>query len=201
MRWLTFILFTGVFLALQTGLTTLWYVQSHDITPSLLLILLVFIGLWAAPMKLVWAALILGLLVDLTTFWPQTGATGDLAILGPSALGFLVGAYVCLQLRGLVFRDSTISMIFIVFGVGLFIHLAVVGVVTVRGWNIPGLPWLAGSPVRDWHPADELLSRFFRLLYTCALAMPVGWMLIKSRQLWGFNISTVPGLHPPRRNP
>ncbi len=198
MRWIVFVIFAYVLLALEAGLSSAWRIGLS--TPHLLLILLVFIGLYAAPLPLAWAALILGALVDLSPpFWPATGTAADVAILGPSVIGYLVGAYACLQLRTIVFRDSPVTLAGVVFVVGLLAQLVVVGLLTLRAMPLPGVGWLMGSPIPDFQPADELLRRFFDLIYTALVAIPLGMLLLRSVPLWGFNVSHVSGLHPPRR--
>ncbi len=199
MRWIVFIIFAYVLMALEAGLSSAWRIGLS--TPHLLLILLVFLGLYAAPMPLAWAALLLGALVDLSPpFWPVATGVWDVAILGPSILAYLAGAYACLQLRTIVFRDSPITLAAVVFVVGIFVQLVTVGVLTLRALPLPGIVWFMGSPIPNFQPADELMRRFFDLVYTALMAIPLGMLLLRSVPLWGFNTSHIPGLHPPRRN-
>jgi len=173
MNWLTFTLVTYVLLCAEIGLRGA--LRLGEVYPSFLLILMVFIGLTASPMTVAWAALILGLLADLQ---PTTGA---LAIPGPAAIGYLVGAYAVVQLRNLLFRESVLTLAIMVFAVGLFVNLAEVALYSFRG-----LGFLADEPIPGWSAPGELVTRFLRLLYSAVVAVPLGWLLIKSVPLWRF---------------
>ncbi len=120
--------------------------------------------------------LVLGLLVDL-----QPNPTPAVTIIGPASLGYLVGAYVVLQLRALVFRESVITLAALVFTTGIFIQLVIVGIYTMRG-----LPWLTAQPVEGWNTADQLVNRFFILLYTTVMVVPIGALLLRRRPSGAF---------------
>lgn len=176
MNWLVFALAAYVMLALETGLRTLLGVSGlAGAYPSFVLILAVYIGLVAPSHVVPWAMLALGLLVDL-----QAGPVPEAAIIGPAALGYLFGAYVVLQLRVLVFRESVITLAALVFATGIFVQLVIVGLYTMRG-----LPWLTAQPVEGWSAADQLVHRFFVLLYTAIAAVPIGALLLRTTPLWG----------------
>jgi len=175
-NWLIFALTTYVLLGLQVGLRPLLMIDvAGGVFPSFLLILMVFLGLSAAPMTVAWAALILGCLIDLMP------TTGDVAILGPAALGYLVGSYAVVQLRSLLFRESILTLAIMVFAVGLFVNLTEVAIYSFRG-----LGFLADDPIPGWSAFDELVRRFLVLLYSAAVAVPVGWALFRMGPLWGF---------------
>ncbi len=173
MNWLIFGLAAYLLIALESGLGTL--LSGTGLAPSLTLILMVFIGLGGAPMTVAWAALVLGILVDLQ---PTTGAE---AILGPAAAGYLVGAYAVIQLRHLLFRDSVLTLAIMVFVVGLFVNLTEVAVYSFRG-----LSFLAADPMEGWSAFDQLARRFVQLISSAVFALPVGWLLFRLKPVWGF---------------
>jgi hypothetical protein len=179
MRWPVFAIFVYLFASLDVGLAGL--LQLAGIRPSFMLILAVFIGLSAAPMPLAWAMFIIGVVVDVIDCPVQ-----DATILGPAALGYLFGAWAILQFRGLLFRQSPLALGAMTFIVGVFIHLVIVALFTIRG-----IPWIVGEPVDQWTAADQLYQRFLQLLYTAVLAVPLGVVLIRLDHLWGFG----PGKH------
>ncbi len=193
MRWSIFAIFAYLALVLQSAVPILLEVRGWDISPepSVVLILMIFIAM-AAPQNIVlWSALILGLLVDLTQPLPIVTTLQemrDVAIPGPHAIGYVTGAYAVLQIRGMAFRDSPFAMAIMVFAGGIFVHLASVALVSFRG-----LPIHPADAIPNWHAADELVRAFFNLLYTSALAVPVGLLLIKSDPLWGFPTQRGPG--------
>lgn len=188
MRWLIFGLWVYLLLVLQTGLAGLWRLGSGEVQPDLLLVLLVFIGLWCdRKHEAMSAALVLGLLIDLTRqAVGDADSAIDLTVLGPHALGALLGVWVCFRLRMVLFRDGWMVLAPLVLVSGLAVHLVAVVLLTLRGLPLPlWLPW-GHSPIPGWSMALELLNRFLGLLMTCVLAMPLGWLLIKSKRFWGF---------------
>lgn len=179
MRWPVLFIFAYFALALQQGLATL--LQVRGTTPDLILLLVVFVAISAQPRVLAWAALALGVLVDLSTPLQPTGYATDLVLVGPGALGYLAAGYVAWQLRGLVFRESRLVFGAIVLLAGIAGHVVIVAVLGLRG-----LPWPIGEPIGGWAAADQLAVRFLKLIYTSALAMPLSTLLIRTRPWWGF---------------
>jgi rod shape-determining protein MreD len=172
MNWLVFAIFSAVALVLEVGLRPLWHLGAAG--PCLLLILAVYIALAAPPVVVYWAMLVLGLLMDLS----DPGSSP--ALMGPAALGFLVGGYLALQLRGVLYRDSTLALAVSVFIVGVFVYLVIAALLAVRE-----LPFLGGMP--NWDPWDYLLNHFLDLIYSSAVALPMGWLLQRTRPLWRFH--------------
>ena len=194
MRWPVFAIMGYLLLVLDTGLSTLLAVNG--ISPSLTLILLAFVALWANPMAAAWAALALGLAVDLNTPIQTAHLATDAVLIGPAALAYLTGAYVTVQLRGMLFRDSPLAVAVLVLVAGAFVNLVIVAMLTLRG-----LPWPIAEPLHGWSAADQLVARFFGLLYTAAVAVPAGYLLIRTQGLWGFHphLGKGPAHHQARR--
>lgn len=177
MNWLVFALVAYLMLALEVGLRTLLALPGPDgVAPSFVLVLAIYIGLMAPGSAVPWAMLVLGLLTDL-----KPGTAPQITILGPAALGYLVGAAVVLHLRTLVFRESVITITALVFVTGVLIQLVIVGLYTARG-----LGWLTGQPLEGWNVADQLVHRFLMLLYTTLLAVPIGSLLLSTTPIWSF---------------
>ncbi len=186
MVWPVFAIFAFSFLLLESGLRTLLAIGYTS--PSLMLILLVYISLWAPTTIAVWAALTLGLLVDLTTPVQVAHQAGDVSLIGPACLGYVAGSYVTVQLRGMVFRDSALATAVLVFIAGAFVHLVVVAILTMRA-----LPWPVAEPIPGWNAADQLVARFLELLYTGVITVPIAYVLTRLKWLWGFNPHAGPG--------
>ena len=107
----------------------------------MLLVLLCFVSLLAPGALTLWAALLLGLIAD---------ALAGTPIVGPHALGFMLGAYLVLQLRGLVFRESVFTLAFMTLAAGVFVHLAAVALLAVRGLPLtPGEAHCRASSAAD----------------------------------------------------
>lgn len=173
MNWPLFAITAYLVYALQQGLGHLW--QLNGVEPLLPLILLVFIGLQASATTVAWAAIVLGLLVDIETQQVTN-------LVGPWALGFLAASYALVQLRNLLFRDSVITIAIMSFVAGIFAIL-----VTTILYAMRGIPQLTGEGLADFSAADKLVDGFFLLLYTAALSLPVGYLLLKTKDFWGFS--------------
>lgn len=177
MRWPVFVIVSYLALVLETGLKGMIHVGGA--TPSLLLILLVYVGISAPPLTVLWSGAALGLLYDLSAAVPATGA--PLHVVGPGVLGFMVAGYATLQIRALVFRNSAITVATAVFFAGILAHLVIAALLTARGLAI-----VPGQAIEGWRAADQLVGRFLSLLYTTIGALPLGRALLWSDPWWGF---------------
>lgn len=174
MNWLTFTITAYLAYAAQLVLAPVWSINASE--PLLLLILLVFIGLQAPPMAVAWSAIVLGVLVDI---YLQQHTVG---LIGPWALGFLAAGYAMVQLRNLLFRDSMFTIGIMTLVAGVFALLVATTLHAMRG-----IPLLGNEPVEGFTAADQLFRGFFGLLYTAAVAVPFGFVLLKMRPIWGFS--------------
>ncbi len=170
MNWLLFAILTYGFLLMQVGLKPLLGIpNAQGVSPDFLLIFAVFIGIHAHGRTVAWAMLTIGLIANLLP-----GPIAEGPILGPEALGYLMGAFAVLQFRTLVFRESVISLVIMVVVVGIFIQLVTILLYTGRG-----MPLFLGTPVPNWDVWDEMFYRFLMLLYSAVMAIPVGLVLLK----------------------
>jgi len=189
MRWSVFIIVTYVALAIEPALGSALGLEiaRGAIRPSLLLILMAFIASWAPPLPAAIVGLALGLGIDLLS--PMTIASdGQLlsAIPGPHAVGGFIAAYAVNQVRSVLYRDSILSLPFMTAVVCLFTHLTAVLLLTLRAWPLRfGVPGLVAH--------DELFVRFLSSLYTIALSLPIGWLMIRAISIWGFEGVKSPG--------
>lgn len=181
MNWIVFIIFAYVALAMDRGFDLLLAIDG--VGPCFSLVLAVYVALKARPATVPWALLMVGLFQDLSQAY-NIGPDSDLLLIGPYCLGYLAGGVVGVQMRGLVARDSPISLGVAVVVVGAFVHLVCVGLLTLRGSSIVNV-----EPIIDWSAANELLRRFFIILYSAVVAILAGAILIRSGPLWGFSVS------------
>ncbi|MAE63271.1 MAG: hypothetical protein CMJ18_03280 [Phycisphaeraceae bacterium] len=186
MRWFVFAIAAFIMLSLDQGLRVLLRIPGSDgVAPSFMLVLAVFVMISAPRRTAFWAALTCGLLVDLSL--PRSaGQATDFALIGPMALGYLAGAAVTVELRGLIFRDSPVAFGALVLIAGTFVHLVAVALLTLRGLPYPAFI----DAINGWSAADELVRRFFELLYSAVLAVPLGLLLIWSDRFWAFGPQT-----------
>jgi len=186
MNWLTFAISAFLAWALQLGLRGLLALpDAGGVAPSFLLILMVFVALHAAPTTAAWAGLLVGLLVDLLPgpipIAPAGRPGASQEIIGPAAVGYLLGAYAVVQLRGLVFRESLLTLCVLVFVAGFVVELYVVTLYSIRGFG-----FIPAEPVHQWSAFGELGRRLLRAVYSALFALPLGWLLVKSRRYWAF---------------
>ena len=127
--------------------------------------------------------LILGVLSDLLVPIRGAGPVGDFVLVGPYAAGFMVGGWAALQLRG-IFRRSIPGIVMTVLVVCFFVELMVVAAMTIRG-----LPWPIAEPLIGWSAADELVRRFWCLLYTTGMSIPLVYLLGGMLRLFHFETS------------
>lgn len=184
MRWPVFAIFALVMLALEIGLRTLLAIPSaarDGVTPSFVLVLVVFVALSAPAIPALWAALLLGVLVDLTQPLAISGHWGDVAVVGPHALAYVVGAYIVLQIRLVVFRDSPLALAAMVMVIGLIVQVILVAIYTLRG-----VSWLTAAAIPEFHPVPQLMWRWGVVLYSALLAIPLGFLFQRTVSWWGF---------------
>ncbi|MBL4699813.1 MAG: hypothetical protein JKX85_01010 [Phycisphaeraceae bacterium] len=180
MSWVFFIIMTYVLVAFETGLGSL-FVVGDSVLPNLLFILGIFISIYAPQSTTLWAMLILGVITDLVFPIQGVGPVSDFVLVGPNAAGFMLGGWVALQLRG-IFRRSLPGIVMTVMIAFFFSQLLVVAILTMRG-----LPWPIAEPVAGWSAADELVRRFWCLLYTMLLSVPLIYLLGGSIKLFHFD--------------
>lgn len=156
-----------------------------SIVPGLAGTLAVFLVLAAPRRSALWACLSIGLLLDFNVEAIYMGSPYHL--IGPYTLGFLFGANLILPLRSMVFNRNPLT-----FGLLTFLFLIAVTVVYVALWRIRGY-YADTLPV--WGTAGAMTEfgrLFFWALYSGGIAIPVGWLLVKTTPVWGFTSGTLP---------
>ena len=177
MNWIVLAIAVYLMLVCERGLDGL--VAIGSVTPSLTLILAVYLAL-SAPLPLVpWIMMLLGLIEDLGHPY-HAHAAWQLTLIGPYTLGYLAAGHVAGQMRWMISRRSVVGLVIMVWPMGLFVHLVVVAMVTLRGLTP------LSEPVADWRSVTQLLDRFQEILYTAVVTFPIGHLLLRSQPLWHF---------------
>ncbi|MEM1026559.1 MAG: rod shape-determining protein MreD [Planctomycetota bacterium] len=181
MNRLVFIVAAYLALLAQATLQPLWTfgggTTGQGIAPSVFLVLAVFVGQCGPGVAALGSALILGILAD--TFarpYPELGV-----LIGPYTLGFTVGVYAVLQLRTLLFRHAVLTLAVMTLVAGVFVELVAAVMLGFRG-----LSFLADHPLAEPGVAASFGRGLLRTLYTVALSVPLGWLLLRTRHLWHF---------------
>lgn len=181
------LVFVYVFLVVEIALRGVWdfsLAGVDDIRPSLTLILLTFIATWGNGRFVIWWALGLGLLLDLQVVPMATAGGPDVhaAILGPEALGYAAAAYLIIQMRSIFLRDSLFTSELLLLSGGVL-----AGIVTVGLWSIRALGITPGEGMVGWQASDELLRRFFVIVYTMGMMLPLHFALNWTKPFWQFH--------------
>jgi cell shape-determining protein MreD len=177
MRWPIFVVFAFVALALEISLRNSLRLDNlyHGVSPSFVACLLTFILMFAPRLTSLWACWIIGVVMDLL---PGQGETA-VRVIGPCALGLVFGGLMIIPLRSMVFRRRLLTMAFMTFVFALASSIVSVFLLTLRHWY-------PSSSTADYSGLRDLTFRFFEALYSGVLAIPVGWLLLLTLPLWGF---------------
>jgi len=176
-NWLTFALASWILMGLELGLKDRLAIGASGVAPTFVLPLAVFVAA-AAPARIaIGAAMILGLIIDLTGPVPlQNG--GLVTIAGPHALGFALGAQVVVLLRGMMLTRSVLTLAVLTMIAGTLAAIVVVALHTARA---------AYDPIA-WRPLSQLGVRLLSAAYTGAAAIALGLVLMPLAPLFQFDV-------------
>lgn len=177
MRVPIFAIFCYVFLVLEISLRR---ANMDGAMPNLMLILLVFVGMYAPFKVVLWSGMAIGILVDLAYAQNVAEPVHTAAIVGPNALAYLLGGYTSVKLRTMVFRDSPITLAVMVLVVGIVVYLTAVLLLRIRGFI--GF----SDPIRHFSASGELVTAFVEIIYSAVLAVPIGFLLGQFTGILGF---------------
>jgi rod shape-determining protein MreD len=180
MNWIAFTITAWLFTGLQMGLGETLAIGTMGPAPSLVFVLCVFVTMHAPHGIAMWCALILGLIVDLIT-GPGHKGGGIVTILGPNALGFLLGAQLCLAMRGLLNKRNPLTI-----GLLSVLGFAVAQVVVMGFYTIHRL---YGDPLTTGG-MNELVARLLAAAYTGGAGVVLACALIPATRLFGFAAPT-----------
>lgn len=182
MNWLVYMVAVLVALAFDASLGGVFEFGSAH--PQILPAVVVF-ALLSVPRRIALrAAMLAGLLADLLA--PMVGEDGSLvAVPGPRVLAYALGALAVLQLRGLLYRRNPLSAAVTTFSFSMLAAVAFVALWTLRGGMLgAGAPWWPSTG------ASEMWARFLGAIAEGLLAIPVLWILERTRPAWDFALVT-----------
>lgn len=155
MNWVAFILFSWVALGLELGFRGALQLSGTSIAPSFTIPLMVYIALSAPPRTASWAAIGLGLLLDLTWMLPRTDG-GEAYLLGPHAIAMLVAAQLVIASRGLVIRRHILTTTVLSILAAAVAQIVMVSFLTARSLMHDPIVWDGGTQL-----GNRLLSAIF----------------------------------------
>ncbi|MBL1217671.1 MAG: hypothetical protein D8M59_09270 [Planctomycetes bacterium] len=187
MNWITFLILAYLFAGFDLGLHDLLAVRFAGgtvIAPSFVLVLMVCYASMAPAYQTMWSALLLGLIVDLTArFSDPTGSS--LIIVGPNALGFMLGAALILQMRSMMYRRHPFVMPILTLLAGIAAVILAVFLISVR--HALGA-WSGWYPSFTWSATTSLYDGFFIILYSAVISLPISWILQRINPILGFQM-------------
>ena len=169
MNWLVFAVAAWVVMGLEIGLTLglTWSPGGVPIAPSFALVFMVWVALAAAPAQALWGAIILGLLVDLTSQL-SLDPDGVVTLVGPMALAYLAAARFVLGSRWVMLRQNPVALALMTLGAGLLVTIVSALPMTIHK--------VYGDPIA-WRAWRHILGGFGSAFYSALLALPMALIL------------------------
>lgn len=180
MNWLLFTLLSWVLFGLELGLRDALRIGPTAIAPSFVMPLAVLIASSAPRAQAWWACLTLGFLTDLTFAVELKDQSDVVGVIGPYALGYLLGGQCVMTLRGMVMRRNPLTVAFLTLLASVVCQSVVVAAYTLRGFYDPIV----------WEATRELGSRMGAALYTSGVAVFVSMAIIPLSGMLGLNPGT-----------
>lgn len=181
MNWLVFILASWVCFGLEMALIPVLDAGSRGVHPSMVVPLLVFVAMNAPRKPTLWSAIGLGVVMDLLSPMPAADG-GTVTIIGPHALGYLLGVHFVLAVRGMLIRRNPLTMVVMSILVMLIAQVVVVAIFSARDLGASSIVWDSG---------DQLRIRLFQSLYTGISALLLSFVFFAMGPVFGFQ-SAVP---------
>lgn len=178
MNWLVFAIVGWVMFGLELGMADALQLGVSGIAPSFVMILLVVVAASTPRNTAIWAAIAIGLFLDLTHKAPSPAGARPIIVIGPYVLACLMAAYTVLTMRAMVFRRNVLAMAFLsMFGA------AMAGVVVTAVYAVRH--FYDGQHI-EIHALPELGRRLASAVYTGAIAIVVAPALQWLAPLFGF---------------
>jgi len=175
--WPVYLAALWLMLGLDVGLRTQLQLGPSS-APSLTLVLVTFVAMWAPKIHALYAALIAGICLDLLGTHVAPGGTSAVSVVGPGALGAVLGALTVLTMRAMVERSNLFALPTLA-----VVQAALTGLVIVFCFSVRSVY----DPSISFDAVPELLSRGLSALATGIAAIPLSLVLRPSGRLFGFS--------------
>jgi rod shape-determining protein MreD len=153
---------------LEAGLRDALVIGQTGISPSFVFVLMAFIAMTAPRPVVLWAAVALGLLLDLVFEVPLKQAGSNLTMIGPHALAYALGAQLIVVLRGIMIRRNPLTLGFLSLVGALVANLVL--------WTIFSLRSVAGAPL-VWETKHQIVAALGSAAYTGLLGIVLAFVL------------------------
>ncbi|MEM7623129.1 MAG: hypothetical protein AAF235_07975 [Planctomycetota bacterium] len=178
MNWLAFGVLAWLLLGLEVGLRDALRLGTTSVAPSFVVPLAVYVALSTSPRLATWAAVVLGIGLDLTWLLPRTDGP-QAHLIGPYALGLVLAVQLVLALRGLVIRTHFFTHAALGIVGAAVVHIVVVGMLAARE--------IAGDPIA-FNGIDQLRTRMLAAVFTGVLAFFLSFVLVRLDPVMGFHL-------------
>lgn len=178
MRWPVALFLGWLTLGIDAGLAPHLAPGQTRVAPSFAIPFLVFVALNAPAIPTMWTAVLMGLMLDLTSPRGENAAV----TIGPHVLGFVAAAYLVQTLRGVMMRKSLIAMIVLSIPAKMLAVVVAVFVLMLRSMYTNGI----GIGV-ELHPIGELWRGLLSALVTGFSAAFMGFVLIPMHSWFRFH--------------
>jgi len=176
-NWLVFAILGWLALGLDLGLRPGLALGESGIAPSFTVVLLAWVSLAAPRQHAMWAAMALGVALDLTALPAARGGSAGITSIGPNALGCMLGASLAVNMRAMLMHRNALSLGFVAAVVSLTAGVVVVACFALRSWYDPAVAA---------RPSAELVARVGVAVYTGFAALLVAPALHALTPLMGF---------------
>lgn len=181
MRWGVFAIFLVVAIVLDTAFMQVFAVGT--VWPLLVPTLVTFVAMYAQRSTALWAAFAAGILVDCTS--PSFGffdGPRPYHLIGPTALGFVLGAQFVLPLRTMVIRKNPLALAALTVLFSIASMLVTTSIFSARGWYAGTLPpWMPHGAALRYMGGETM-----RAVGSGAIALLLAIPLNQSFGLFGF---------------
>ncbi|MCC6425266.1 MAG: hypothetical protein IT435_00465 [Phycisphaerales bacterium] len=179
MNWIVFALSGWVLLGLELGLKDSLRIGDAPVAPSFVMPLAVVIALAAPSTTALWAAIVLGMTLDLTNTLEVMGGGLPRYVLGPYALGYALAAQLVLTMRGLMIRKNILTVGFLSLFCSLVSNIVVTAIFAIRSRYDVEIQFDA---------TQQLIWRLGSSLYTGLVGLALGTVLLPLLGTMGLSI-------------
>ncbi|MGD9690856.1 MAG: hypothetical protein AB7K52_15060 [Phycisphaerales bacterium] len=145
-------------------------------SPRLVIPLLVYVAMYAPARSALWLGLCVGLATDLLSAMTirNIGLSEPIGVrlIGPNAVGYLVGMYAVIVLRGYMIKRSPGTPPALTLVAASLAGIAAVAIVSFR-YQLHTTFRLIDPASWEWRSGTELLLRLGAALYTAIVAIPL----------------------------
>ncbi|HMN40877.1 MAG TPA: hypothetical protein PKE29_08525 [Phycisphaerales bacterium] len=182
MKWPLPLILGYLLLALQPTVGEALRLGHSGPAPSIIMPLAVFIALFANQRAATWAAILIGMSIDLSTL----RGTDALVVVGPYALGYAAAAYFVHTSRPMVMRRNPLTLGVLSIGGELVCSVVVTFIFAARR----AIWWGSWADLPRHALMSELWDRILGSLYTGLPALALALILFPLMPWFGFQDGT-----------